>query len=200
MSKTSSVVSVTTPTDQIIDIQTGKALYQFIKWMQQVGQLLNQVFNSQGALSPDSIPFPTSAALGGVTSAGPVKSQWINAIDTKGSPQLSQPGFSDVSGQAVPAQIPSISQLNGSLNASQVPPLSSLSGAVKPSQVPVLSDLEGSVTAAQVPALSALSGRITDAQLPVGGLTVTITTAALTTVQGSMTFTNGILTAQVPAS
>lgn len=202
MSNSSPIVSVQTPNDQLIDLKTGKALWTMTKWMQQISQLLNKVFNNQGAISADSIPFPTATALGGVTSAGPTSHQWVNAIDLKGSPQLSQPGFSDLSGQALPAQIPNISQLNGALNASQVPPLSSLSGAVNPSQVPVLSELEGSVTAAQVPALSALSGKITAAQLPVGGQTVTITTAALTSggTQGSMTFTAGQLVAQVQAT
>lgn len=198
--ETSPIVSVTTPTDQLVDIKTGKALFSFIKWMQQVGSLLNKAFNSQGALSADSVPFPTATGLGGVTSAGPVKSQWVNAIDLKGTPQLSQPGFPDLSGTAKAAQVPPLSQLAGSVTSSQVPALSALSGNVKPSQVPALSALNGSVTAAQVPALSALSGQITAAQLPATGLTVTITTAALTTTQGSMTFTNGILTAQVPAA
>jgi len=52
------------------------------------------------------------------------------------------------------------------------------------------------------PAFTDLSGNIATSQLPASGLTVTITTAALTGggTQGSMTFTNGILTAQTPAT
>jgi hypothetical protein len=67
---------------------------------------------------------------------------------------------------------------------------------------PDFGDLTGSATAAQVPALSALTGAITSGQLPASGLSVTIVTAQLTTLgaQGSMTFTNGILTAQTPAT
>ena len=67
---------------------------------------------------------------------------------------------------------------------------------------PAFTDISGVATAAQVPALSALTGQITDAQLPADGISVTIVTAQLTTLgsQGSMTFTNGILTAQVPAT
>ncbi len=52
------------------------------------------------------------------------------------------------------------------------------------------------------PNFTDITGQITTSQLPATGLSVTITTAALTTLgtQGSMTFTNGILTAQTPAT
>jgi hypothetical protein len=52
------------------------------------------------------------------------------------------------------------------------------------------------------PAFSDISGNLATSQLPTAGLSVTIITAALTGggTQGSMTFTNGILTAQVPAT
>lgn len=67
---------------------------------------------------------------------------------------------------------------------------------------PAFSDISGAATASQVPDLDALDGRITVAQLPSAGISVTITTAAITPTgaQGSMTFENGILTAQVPAT
>jgi len=54
----------------------------------------------------------------------------------------------------------------------------------------------------QQPDFTDVSGQITTAQLPPSGLTVVITTAQLTGLgaQGSMTFTNGILTAQTPAT
>jgi hypothetical protein len=202
VSATKPIVSVTTPNGPIVDIKTGSAVFSFLKWMQQVGQLLNQVFDNQGALSPDSIPFPTSTSLGGVTSAGPVTHQWINSIDSTGTPLLSQPAFTDLSGTAAANQIPPLSALSGSVTAGQVPALSALNGSVTPAQVPPLSSLNGSVTAGQVPNLSALNGQITEAQLPASGQNVTIITAKLTTggANGSMTFTNGILTAQVQAT
>ena len=52
------------------------------------------------------------------------------------------------------------------------------------------------------PDFSDLTGQITTAQLPASGLSVTIVTAQLTPTgtQGSMQFTNGILTAQTPAT
>lgn len=70
------------------------------------------------------------------------------------------------------------------------------------SSQPSFANISGTATAAQVPALSALTGQITTGQLPASGLSATITTAALTTggTQGSMTFLNGLLTAQTPAT
>lgn len=52
------------------------------------------------------------------------------------------------------------------------------------------------------PAFSDISGTLVPAQLPTVGLTVVVTTAALTLggTQGSMTFTKGIITAQVQAT
>ncbi len=59
----------------------------------------------------------------------------------------------------------------------------------------------GAFSAAQ-PAFTDVSGQITTSQLPSAGLSVTITTAKLTTLgtNGSQTFTNGQLTAQVQAT
>lgn len=67
---------------------------------------------------------------------------------------------------------------------------------------PAFSDLSGAATSAQVPALPALSGQITTGQLPAVGINAIITTAKLTVggVNGSMTFTSGLLTAQVQAT
>lgn len=52
------------------------------------------------------------------------------------------------------------------------------------------------------PNFTDVAGQIATAQLPASGLSVTITTAKLTVggANGSMTFTNGILTAQVQAT
>lgn len=213
----SPIVSVTTPSGAIVDPKTGTAVFAFVKWMQQVGQLLNKAFSSGGVLVPTSIPTPTPTSLGGVLSAGPLNHQWINEIDVTGTPHLNQPAFLDIAGLAAPSQVPPLSLLNGSVTpsqvpvlsllngavtAAQVPPLSALTGSVTASQVPALSLLSGSVTASQVPALSLLTGQITTSQLPPSGQTVVITTAKLTTggANGSMTFTDGILTAEVAAT
>ena len=59
----------------------------------------------------------------------------------------------------------------------------------------------GAFTQAQ-PAFSDISGNLATSQLPTAGISATITTAALTSLgtQGSMTFVNGVLTAQTPAT
>jgi hypothetical protein len=52
------------------------------------------------------------------------------------------------------------------------------------------------------PAFSDISGTLASSQLPSSGLTATIVTAKLTTggAEGSQTYTNGLLTAQTPAT
>ena len=52
------------------------------------------------------------------------------------------------------------------------------------------------------PTFSDVSGNLSTSQLPTAGISVTITTAKLTTggTQGSMTYVNGLLTAQVAAT
>jgi len=70
------------------------------------------------------------------------------------------------------------------------------------SSQPAFSDISGAASPSQVPALSLLGGRITIGQLPSSGINITITTAALTPggTNGSMTFQNGLLVAQVQAT
>jgi len=50
---------------------------------------------------------PAPTVLGGVFSNAGSAHQWIRAINTNGSVSLSQPAFSDISGQITSAQIPS---------------------------------------------------------------------------------------------
>lgn len=203
MSQTKPIVSVNTPSGPLVDIKTGMAVFGFLKWLQQVGQLLNQVFDNQGALSPDSIPFPTSTALGGVTTAGPVTHQWIDQIDARGSPHLSQPSYTDLSGSLpTPSQTTRGGVLASAAVAKQFVTSISTTGAPQTAQAS-FTDLAGAASASQVPNLPDLNGQITEAQLPAAGLTVTIVTARLvplTGTEGSMTFTNGILTGQVAAT
>lgn len=188
MSVNSPVVSTVVPSGQLVDPKTGMGVFAFIKWMQNIGQLLNQVFDNEANLSPNALPYPTVTTLGGVLAVAESSHEWVSSIDDTGAPHLTQPKFSDISGTAT---------------AAQVPPLSGLQGSVGASQVPQLSQLDGSVTSEQVPPLSALSGQITTDQLPSGlGFTGTIVTAQLTPTgaQGSMTYQNGILVEQVPAT
>lgn len=63
-------------------------------------------------------------------------------------------------------------------------------------------DASTGIFSAAQPAFSDVSGNLATSQLPTAGLSVTITTAALTTLgtQGSQTFTGGLLTASTPAT
>lgn len=101
-----------------------------------------------------------------------VAHEWLDSYDNvSGAFGQSQPAFSDISGQIDPA--------------TQMPASGVVAGTYTLATVTV--DAEGLVTAAA-------SGPT--------GLSVTIVTAALTGggTQGSMTFTGGVLTAQVPAT
>lgn len=97
----------------------------------------------------------------------------------------------------------------GAFTAAQ-PAYSDLTGTpVLPSDAPATASkwvnsytaATGAFTETQ-PAFSDISGNLTTSQLPTAGITATIVTAALTSggTQGSMQFTNGILTAQTPAT
>lgn len=59
-----------------------------------------------GTLPAGRLPNPSSSTLGGVQSASAVTNQWINSISTSGVPSLSQPAFSNLSGAATDAQMP----------------------------------------------------------------------------------------------
>ncbi len=73
---------------------------------------------SGGAVAPTfrslvgaDLPNPGASSLGGIESYVAVSHQWINAISTSGVPSSTQPAFTDVSGQATLAQLPSIGTL-----------------------------------------------------------------------------------------
>ena len=183
------------PSGPLVDPKTGQPTFAFTKWLQNLQQALNNAFTTEGNISPDSIPFPTASALGGILAVSQVTHQWIAAIGTNGAPLLVQPSFGDIAGKATPSQVPPLSQLQGSVTPAQVPSLTA-------AQVPNLEALNGAVTPSQVPALSALTGAITDSQLPPDGISGVVATAKLTTggADGSMTFTNGILTSYTAAT
>ncbi len=63
------------------------------------------------ALTGADLPNPGASSLGGVESYAAVSHQWINAISTSGVPSSTQPAFTDISGQATLAQLPSIGTL-----------------------------------------------------------------------------------------
>lgn len=49
-----------------------------------------------GTVAASQLPDPTTSALGGVQANAPISHEWINAINTSGVPQLSQPTAADV--------------------------------------------------------------------------------------------------------
>jgi hypothetical protein len=61
---------------------------------------------TSGTLPAGRLPTPTASTLGGVESLAQTAHQWINSISTSGVPAASQPAFSDISGQATNAQLP----------------------------------------------------------------------------------------------
>lgn len=52
------------------------------------------------------LPNPSSSTLGGVQSVAAQTSKWINSISTLGVPSLTQPAFTDISGQINTSQLP----------------------------------------------------------------------------------------------
>jgi hypothetical protein len=77
-------------------------------------QVLASPGNSSGALAPRGLvgadlPTPSASTLGGVESFAAVPHAWVDSISTSGVPHASQPGFSDLSGQATLPQLPSLS-------------------------------------------------------------------------------------------
>ena len=125
-----------------------------------------------GIVAPAQLPTASVGAIGAVKASNVVADEWVDSIGAGGVPHTSQPGFGNLLGQATPPQVPNLNLLNGSVTAAHVPNLSALNGQV---------------TAAQGPA-AAFSGTIATAKLTGGG------------ANGSMTFTNGFLTAQVAAT
>lgn len=204
---TSATVSNTTPTGPLID-KNGKALYAFLKWMQSVGTNLNENFDPNGDYQG---PIGSRATVGGRATLVSI----LQFISTDGVVQADGIDFAipylnkdtdhiaDGFGSPLAGGKAAFTAL-----VSSPPPVTphkwvrGLSAGVFVESQPDFSDLSGSSAPAQVPVLSALNGQLALTQLPAAGLSVTITTAALTTLgtQGSMTFQNGLLVAQVQAT
>jgi hypothetical protein len=213
---TTPVVSFTTPNVPIVDSRTGLISYQWLKFFQQLAQVVNAAFTQAGTIAFTSVtgiagtnqigngtPEPGDYVDGGTgdwtklpiipvtTPAEP--SQWFDAYNAgTGAFTATQPGFGDIAGQVESAQLPA-------------PALAALGGieAVAAIAHQWLNSIDTSgVPHLSQPAFTDISGQITAAQLPLSGLTVVVTTANLTSggTQGSMTFTNGLLTAQVQAT
>src|ERR1019366_4971568 len=51
-----------------------------------------------GNVAPAQLPAPTASTLGGVKSIAQSANNWVQYVDTTGTPQLAQPGFGNLSG------------------------------------------------------------------------------------------------------
>jgi hypothetical protein len=105
------------------------------------------------------LPNPTTSSLGGVQANNAVSHQWINAINTSGVPQLSQPAFSDISGSITAAQcvLPTASTVGCVESIAAV--TSNWIRSISTSGVPALSqpnftDIAGNASLAQLPSIS----------------------------------------------
>lgn len=54
------------------------------------------------------LPTPSLTTLGGVFAINSVANEWVNSISLAGAPQLSQPGFGNLSGSASCGQLPAL--------------------------------------------------------------------------------------------
>ena len=115
MSVQSAILSTTVPSGPLFDPKTGQATFAFIKWMQNLTQLINQAFDQQANLSPNSLPYTSPTTIGCIFAIAAVAHQWISSIDDNGEPQLTQPAFADISGVATEAQLPAalVRSVNG---------------------------------------------------------------------------------------
>jgi hypothetical protein len=121
------------------------------------GQNANLVYAGPGSGGPGfpgfrslvgaDLPNPSSSTLGGIQSAAAVAHQWIDSVSTSGVPHLSQPAFSDISGQATLAQLPSIGAntvLGNNTGSSAVPAAVTTNLQVDSHQGVITSDTDGS--------------------------------------------------------
>jgi hypothetical protein len=90
-----------------------------------------------GTVAASQLPTPTVSTLGGVEAVVAVSHKWINAINTSGVPQLSQPAVGDVTGAAPSANPTFTGTVTApvvNLTATQTPVAASGSGTVTFSQ------------------------------------------------------------------
>ena len=71
----------------------------------QTGGSTRRMFQPE-AIAGTDLPNPSASSLGRFPGAAGVSHQWIASISTSGVPSLSQPAFTDISGVATVAQLP----------------------------------------------------------------------------------------------
>lgn len=193
-----------TPTfDKDMPQSTATHFRQLYLSANQHDQAIKLVHSMMGAAtSTTTIVNTTSAPTGVIPGNTPaITHEWIDAYDSSnGLFTQTQPDYSDLTGvPTLPANTPAVTH-------EFVTAYNSTTGAFTQAQ-PSFPDVSGVATTAQIGTGTPAAGDYVDGgtgawtALP-GGLTVVITTAALTTLgtTGSMTFTNGRLTASTPAT
>ena len=193
------VLSNTTPTGPIVD-KDGKANFAFIKWMQNAAKVINQGFDPQGNYQG---PIGADATINGRHTLASITAK----IGTDGV--IESDGLPAATPSAQGAVFMPPSAVDNHLGTAAIADSAAFdpSGAAAAAQTAaeahadtVASTAQSNAEAFASDATNLTSGIIPLARLP--GLTVTITTAALTVggTQGSMDFQNGLLVAQTPAT
>lgn len=93
------------PADTPITGDNTNAPSSFYKGTGEGGAFQYNIAGTSGSLT---IPAASTGALGGVYAINAVAHKWIAYIDTTGTPQLSQPSFSDISGSVAASQMPAL--------------------------------------------------------------------------------------------
>lgn len=194
-----SVVSVTLPSTPIVD-KDGRLTFPWIKWFQAVGQNINEGFDPQGNYQG---PIGSHATI--------VGREFLATIVQ----HLSDAGIIDAAG--LPAATPAAQgavfmpagATNNNLGSAAIRPATDFdpSGAAATAQANAQAFATTAANTAQSNAetFAANASNIGTGTLDtnrLGGLSAVIVTAKLTGggTNGSMTFTNGLLTAQTPAT
>lgn len=158
---------------------------------------------TSGTLPAAQLPNPSASTLGGIESVAAVSNEWINSISTSGVPNLSQPGFSNLSGNANLSQLPSISNntVLGNVSGSSGTPSALTQTQLTTLINPFTSSLSGAVPASGGGTTNFLRADGTWAAPSSGSLpSGAVNTQALTTLSGSPAWSYGGLFAQTANS
>ena len=192
MPTNSVTVSNTTPTGALVDDQR-RATFGMLKWMQSVGKLVNQGFDQAGNYQG---PIGSQATIVGRRFLATIVQHLSDAgvIDSAGLPAASPTAQG-----AVKLAVGSVGNTLGSAAMESTASFDP-SGSAAAAQANAEAFASSAAGTAQSNANTYTDSKVAAAFAP--GISVTITTAALTGTgtQGSMTFTNGLLTAQVQAT
>lgn len=214
MATSGPVLSSTIIQSPVIDPKTGRLTPSAAQWFMNTGRIVNAAFNQQtqlkGQIGPTAILTGRSAGLTdmlqNISDSGNVAPDAIAGPSTI-SPSVLPPATNAAHGtiQLPPGAVSSVLGTAALQNVAAFDAAGSAAAAQAAAEA--ASDPVGSAATAQANAetfaanaSNLASGTVANARL--GGLSITITTAKLTVggTNGSMTFTNGLLTSQVAAT